>query len=148
MIAIIQRARDASVQVDTTTVGSIDHGMVVLLGVAPQDDSASARKLAGKIARLRIFADSEGVPNLSMLDTGDSALVISQFTLLADTRKGNRPSYGGAAKPDRAEELYLCFVDELRELVGQTHVETGRFGAMMDVRLINEGPYTLILNVE
>ncbi len=126
-------------------VGAIERGMVVLVGVGHDDTSAHASMLARKIAALRIFPDALKIPNLSLVDTGYSALVISQFTLLADTRKGNRPGYSGAAAPEMAERLYEQFVQELRSHIGTDRVATGRFGAMMDVALVNEGPFTLLL---
>lgn len=145
MKAVVQRARDASVMVDGNVVGRIDRGMVVLLGVGHDDDEVHAARLARKIAALRVFPDAAGVPNLSLLDTGLGALIISQFTLLADTRKGNRPSYIGAAQPEQAERLYEIFLDVLRRTIGPDNVASGVFGAMMDVAFVNEGPFTLIL---
>jgi D-tyrosyl-tRNA(Tyr) deacylase len=143
--AVVQRARDASVKVAGEIVGRIDRGVVVLLGVGHEDDEAHATALARKISALRLFPDGAGVPNLSLIDTGLSALVISQFTLMADTRKGNRPSYIGAAPPELAERLYLHFVARLTEVLGAGKVATGRFGARMDVMLVNEGPFTLLI---
>ncbi|HVK40802.1 MAG TPA: D-aminoacyl-tRNA deacylase [Candidatus Kapabacteria bacterium] len=145
MKAVVQRARAASVAVDGRTIGAIERGLVVLLGVGHDDDDAHATMLARKVAQLRVFPDEAGVPNLSLIDTGHGALVISQFTLLADTRKGNRPSYVGAAAPELAERLYERFVGELRGHLGDERVATGRFGAMMDVAFVNEGPFTLLL---
>ncbi len=145
MKAVVQRARGASVTIDGEVVGNIGRGMVVLLGVGREDDRAHAAMLARKIASLRLFPDANDVPNLSLLDTGYAALVVSQFTLMADTRKGNRPSYTGAAAPDLAVPLYEFFVSELRALIGADRVATGRFGAMMDVAFVNEGPFTLLL---
>lgn len=143
--AVVQRARTASVTVSGEVVGAIERGVVVLLGVGQGDDETHARGLARKVAQLRLFPDDAGVPNVSLVDTGYGALVISQFTLLADTRKGNRPSYTGAAAPEHAERLYELFVAELRTHLGSASVETGRFGAMMDVAFVNEGPFTLLL---
>lgn len=145
MKAVVQRAREASVTVEGSLVGNIRRGMVVLLGVGHEDNEAHAEHLAGKIARLRIFPDENEIPNRSLLDTGLEALVISQFTLMADTRKGNRPSYIDAAPPEPAERLYEHFVRTLRSLIGKEKVRTGQFAAMMDVAFVNEGPYTLIL---
>jgi D-tyrosyl-tRNA(Tyr) deacylase len=145
MKALVQRARDASVMVDGEVVGSIRRGMVLLLGVGHDDDERHAVMLARKIALLRLFPDEGGTPNLSLVDTGYSALVISQFTLYADTRKGNRPGYSGAAPPEQAEPLYRKFVDELRGQIGQDAVATGQFAAMMDVAFVNEGPFTLMV---
>jgi D-tyrosyl-tRNA(Tyr) deacylase len=119
--------------------------MVVLLGVGQSDTGADAVALARRVAALRIFPDEADVPNLSLVDTGHGALVISQFTLLADTRKGNRPSYIDAARPELAVPLYETFVAELRGIIGAGKVATGRFGAMMDVAFVNEGPFTLML---
>lgn len=145
MKAVVQRARQASVTVAGEIVGRIDRGMVVLLGVGREDDERHARMLARKIAALRLFPDADGVPNLSLVDTGYSALVVSQFTLLGDTRKGNRPSYVDAAPPELAENLYRLVVEELRGLLGDSRVATGVFRAMMDVEFVNEGPFTLLL---
>jgi D-aminoacyl-tRNA deacylase len=143
--AVVQRARQASVSVDGEVVGAIEKGVVVLLGVGRDDDDAHAATLARKVAALRLFPDADGVANLSLIDTGYAALVVSQFTLHADTSKGNRPSYGGAASHELAETLYEAFVRELRTHVGAANVATGRFRAMMDVALVNEGPFTLLL---
>ncbi|MCB0710703.1 MAG: D-tyrosyl-tRNA(Tyr) deacylase [Ignavibacteriae bacterium] len=145
MKAVIQRARQASVTVDGEITGKIDRGMLILLGVGHDDNEAHAEMLAGKIARLRIFPDERDVPNLSLLNTGFEALVVSQFTLMADTRKGNRPGFAGAAPPEQAEQLYNAFVQFLREQIGEGSVATGRFAAMMDVAFVNEGPYTVLL---
>jgi D-tyrosyl-tRNA(Tyr) deacylase len=145
MKAVVQRAREGSVTVEGEVVGRIDRGMVLLLGVGRDDDAAHAAMLARKVAALRLFPDEAGVPNLSLVDTGYEALVISQFTLLGDTRKGNRPSYVGAAPPELAEALYERFVAELRALIGEGRVATGRFRVMMDVAFVNEGPFTLLL---
>lgn len=145
MKAVIQRARNATVTVAGEVVGAIPKGMVVLLGVAAADTAPHAAMLAKKVANLRLFPDANDVPNLSLLDTGHGALVISQFTLLADTRKGNRPSYIAAAPPQLANELYERFVEELRGLIGPNNVATGRFREMMDVAFVNEGPFTLLL---
>ena len=145
MKAVVQRARKGSVTVGKEVVGKIDRGMVIFLGVGHDDDEAHAEMLAGKIARLRIFPDQRDVPNLSLIDTGFEALVVSQFTLMADTRKGNRPGFSGAAPPEQAERLYECFDRLHGEQIGNDQVSTGRFAAMMDVAFVNEGPYTLIL---
>lgn len=145
MKAVVQRAREASVTVEGRLVGNIRRGMVVLLGVGHEDNEAHAEQLAGKIARLRIFPDENDIPNRSLLDTGLEVLVVSQFTLMADTRKGNRPSYVDAAAPEPAARLYEHFVRTLQNLIGTEKVSTGRFAAMMDVAFVNEGPYTLIL---
>ena len=139
MRAVVQRVSRAS----STPGGAIGPGLCILLGVAADDDEAAADRLAEKVARLRIFENEEGKFDLSLLDTGGQALVVSQFTLLADTEKGNRPSFSGAARPELAEPLYERFSQALRDL-GVT-VETGVFGARMAVELVNDGPVTIIL---
>lgn len=140
MRAIVQRVTSARV----TPGGAIGAGLCVLLGVAAGDDGATAVKLAGKIARLRIFQNDDGKFDRSLLDTGGAALVVSQFTLLADTTKGNRPSFTDAAPAGEAEPVYEQFCAELRNL-GVT-VETGVFGAKMAVELVNDGPVTIVLD--
>ena len=145
MKAVIQRSGPAAVEVEREITGSIEEGMVILLGVGHEDDGAHAEALAGKVARIRIFPDEKDIPNRSLIDTGLEALVISQFTLMADTRKGNRPGYSDAAPPDQARALYEHFVEALKDILGTDKVATGRFGAMMDVSLVNRGPYTLLL---
>jgi D-tyrosyl-tRNA(Tyr) deacylase len=130
--------------VDENTVAEIDHGLLVLLGVGRDDDEEKADWLAGKIAHLRIFEDENGKLNRSLLETGGQMLVVSQFTLYGDCRKGRRPSFVAAAAPDLATELYQYFVQQVRSL-GIT-VQTGQFRAMMEVRLVNHGPVTLILD--
>jgi D-aminoacyl-tRNA deacylase len=132
------------VRVERAVVGEIGCGLCVLLGVARGDTDAAAARLAGKIARLRVFEDDAGRLDRSLLDVGGAALVVSQFTLIADMRKGNRPSFAGAAPADRAERLYEQLCDELRALGIQ--VETGAFGARMQVELVNDGPVTIILD--
>lgn len=127
----------------STPGGSIGPGLCILLGVAEGDDAAGAARLAEKIARLRIFENEEGRFDRSLLDSGGAALVVSQFTLLADTAKGNRPSFSGAAQPEVAEPLYERFAQALREL--GVHVETGVFGARMSVELENDGPVTIVI---
>ncbi|ARI76962.1 D-aminoacyl-tRNA deacylase [Halobacillus mangrovi] len=144
MKAIVQRALDASVEVENETVGSINKGLVILLGVTHEDTEEDARYLAKKIPFLRIFEDENEKMNLSLLDVGGQMLSISQFTLFGDCRKGRRPNFMEAAKPDQAEELYECF-NKLVEDEG-VRVETGEFGAMMNVQLTNSGPVTLILD--
>jgi D-aminoacyl-tRNA deacylase len=131
------------VRVDGRAVGEIGAGLCVLLGVARGDTAEAAGRLAAKLARLRIFADEEGRFDRSLLDLGGSALVVSQFTLLADTARGSRPSFAGAAPPEEAEPLYKRFCAALREL--GVPVETGVFGARMAVELVNDGPVTIIL---
>jgi D-aminoacyl-tRNA deacylase len=145
MRAVVQRVREARVTVDGESVGAIGRGLCVLLGVAVTDDEAAAGRLAGRVARLRIFENDEGKFDRSALDVHGEALVVSQFTLIADSKrqKGTRPDFSGAAPRERAEPLYERFVDELRAL--GVHVETGVFGARMDVELVNSGPVTIIL---
>jgi D-tyrosyl-tRNA(Tyr) deacylase len=143
MRAVCQRVRDARVSIEGRVVGEIGAGMCVLLGVGGGDGADDAARLAGKIARLRIFEDDAGRFDRSLLDTGGAALVVSQFTLIADTARGNRPSFSGAAPPEDAEPLYERFCDELRAL--GVHVEQGVFGARMAVELVNDGPVTIVL---
>jgi D-tyrosyl-tRNA(Tyr) deacylase len=143
MRAVIQRVKSSSVTVGDETVGKIDSGLLVLLGVAKPDQSADADFLAEKIVNLRIFEDEQGKMNRSLIDIGGEMLVVSQFTLLGDCRKGRRPSFIDAAGPDKANELYEYFVAQVRKT--SVHVATGRFRAMMEVALINDGPVTLIL---
>jgi D-tyrosyl-tRNA(Tyr) deacylase len=144
MRAVVQRVTRAAVRVDGQTVGSCGGGLVVLVGVRHEDTSETAERLATKIARLRVFPDDDGRFDRSLLDTGGEALVVSQFTLLADTRKGNRPSFTDAAAPAAAEPLVDRFVEALRAL--GVHVETGVFGARMEVELVNDGPVTIVLD--
>ncbi|MFP4159353.1 MAG: D-aminoacyl-tRNA deacylase [Desulfobacterales bacterium] len=143
MIAVIQRVKNASVDADGSTVGSIGPGLLVLLGVAEPDSEADINYVADKVVNLRIFPDDAGKMNLSVLDTGGSVLVVSQFTLLGDCRKGRRPSFVAAAGPEKAESFYLRFVEKVREK--GVSAETGQFQAMMDVSLVNQGPVTLII---
>ena len=144
MRAVVQRVLRARVVVGGQTVGAIGPGLCVLLGVAAGDSSGDAERLAAKIARLRIFANEAGKFDLSLLEVGGEALVVSQFTLIADTSKGNRPSFAAAAPPEEAEPLYDAFCASLRALgVG---VQTGVFGARMQVELLNDGPVTLVLS--
>jgi D-aminoacyl-tRNA deacylase len=142
--ALLQRTTGARVRVDGEIVGEVGAGLVVLLGVGPEDDETVATALARRVTELRIFDDAEGRTNLSLLDVGGEVLVVSQFTLYADTRRGRRPGFTGAAAPDRAERIYLGFAAALRDLgVG---VATGRFGAVMAVELVNDGPFTIWLD--
>src|SRR5687768_4175918 len=143
MKAVLQRVSFASVRVAGASSGEIGPGLLVLLGVAAGDGEEEARRLAGKVARLRVFEDDSGRFDCSLLDTGGAALVVSQFTLLADTAKGNRPSFTAAAAPELAERLYESFCAALREL--GVPVETGVFGARMEVELVNDGPVTIVL---
>jgi D-aminoacyl-tRNA deacylase len=142
--AVAQRVLRARVIVGGKTVGAIGTGLCVLLGVAADDTADEAERLAGKIARLRIFENEAGKFDQSLLDVGGGALVVSQFTLIADTGKGNRPSFSGAAPPEQAEPFYEAFCDALRGL--GIEVETGVFGARMQVELLNDGPVTLVLS--
>ena len=144
MRAVLQRVTRASVVVKGETVGSIGPGLLVLLGVAQGDGPEDARRLATKAAELRIFADDEGRFNASLAEAGGSALVVSQFTLLADVRKGRRPSFVGAARPEEAEPLVDAFIEELRGL--GLSVGAGRFGEHMLVKLENDGPVTIVLD--
>jgi D-aminoacyl-tRNA deacylase len=143
MRAVCQRVARAEVRVDETAIGTIGAGLCVLLGVARTDGEAEAERLAGKVARLRVFEDEAGRFDRSLLDVGGAALVVSQFTLIAETAKGNRPSFGDAAPPEQAEPLYERFCAELRAL--GVPVETGVFGARMHVELVNDGPVTSVL---
>lgn len=141
---MLQRVTSASVTVDGETVGSIGAGVLLLVGATPGDDESLARRLAVKCAEMRIFSDADGKFNLPLLDTGGEALVVSQFTLLADVRRGRRPGFTDAAPPDVAAPLVDALADELRRL-GVT-VATGRFGAHMSVALVNDGPVTIIID--
>jgi D-tyrosyl-tRNA(Tyr) deacylase len=143
MRAVCQRVSSARVLVDGEVVGEIRDGLCVLLGVAKGDTEADSARLAAKIARLRVFADGQGRFDRSVLDVAGSALVVSQFTLLADVAKGNRPSFSDAAPPEEAEPLYERFCGELRKL--GVPVEQGVFGAKMEVELVNDGPVTIVL---
>jgi D-tyrosyl-tRNA(Tyr) deacylase len=143
MRAVIQRVKESSVKVDNETVGRIGQGLLVLLGVAKGDIPSDADYLANKIVNLRIFEDDDAKMNRSLLSIGGKMLVVSQFTLLGDCRKGRRPSFAAAAGPPKALELYKSFVQQVRRL--GISVETGRFQAMMEVALINDGPVTLVL---
>ncbi len=142
MIALVQRVSSATVRVDGAVVGSMGTGMLVLLGVVAGDTQTEGDWLADKLARLRIFPDDAGRMNRSLQDVGGGALVVSQFTLAGDARKGTRPSYTRAAPPDLAEPLYEAFAAALAERIDGP-VETGVFGAKMDVELVNDGPVTL-----
>jgi D-tyrosyl-tRNA(Tyr) deacylase len=145
MRALVQRVSSASVTSDGVERGSIGVGMVALVGVTHGDDEASARRLADKIANLRVFGDDEGRMNLSVLDVRGQVMVVSQFTLYGDTRKGRRPSYVDAAPPERAEPLVEAVVDALEQL--GIAVAAGRFRTHMQVSLVNDGPVTLMLEV-
>jgi D-aminoacyl-tRNA deacylase len=143
--AVVQRVERARVLVDSETVGEVGAGVCILLGVAGGDDDAAAQRLAGKVARLRIFENDAGKFDLSLLDVGGAALVVSQFTLIADTRKGNRPSFVAAAGPELAEPLYEAFCSALER--EEVTVARGRFGARMLVEIANDGPVTIVLDI-
>ena len=143
MRAVIQRSKAASVTVEGEVLGAIDHGLVVLLGVSEEDTEADIDAIIQKMIHLRIFEDEAGKMNLSLMDVAGSVLSISQFTLYADIRKGRRPSFTKAMHPGKAEEMYDVFNEKLS--VAGVHVETGKFGAMMDVTLTNDGPVTIIM---
>jgi D-tyrosyl-tRNA(Tyr) deacylase len=145
MRLVIQRVREASVTVEGTITGQIGPGLLVLVGCAPTDDEAALAWLVRKLVNLRIFNDENGQMNRSVRDVGGEILAVSQFTLLADARKGNRPSYVGAAPPAVAKPLYERFVALLAQELGQA-VPTGIFGADMQVRLLNDGPVTIVLD--
>lgn len=144
MRTVVQRVTHASVKVDGQTIGEIGKGFLILLGVAEEDDETVADKMADKICRLRIFEDENGKTNLSLADVGGEILVVSQFTLYADCKKGNRPSFVKAGNPEKANRLYEYFMKRC-----ETHVQTvrhGQFGADMKVELLNDGPFTLMLD--
>ena len=144
MRAVIQRVKSASVTVEGKVISEIRKGLLVFLGVAQEDTPADVDYMASKIANLRIFEDNEGRMNLSILDVGGEALVVSQFTLYGDCRKGRRPSFIAAARPEKADPLYQAFMDEISRL--GVPVKAGIFQAMMDVELINDGPVTMMLD--
>ena len=144
MIAVLQRASEGKVTVDDRITGEIDSGLVILLGVAQGDTESDAEFLADRIAGFRVFNDNKGKMNRSIRDVNGSALVISQFTLAGDWRKGRRPSFTSAAPPEEGERLYEYFCDQLRKL--EVPVKTGEFGAMMKVSLINDGPVTFVMD--
>lgn len=143
MRVVVQRTREASVTVAGEVVGQIEHGLLLLVGITHEDSEKDVEFVADKVAHLRIFEDEAGKMNHSVLDTGGQILSVSQFTLYGDCRKGRRPNFMSAARPEQAEPLYEMFNSKLREKGLQ--VETGRFGAMMDVQLLNDGPVTLIV---
>ena len=146
MRAVVQRVKRAEVRVGSEVVGRIDRGLVALVGIASDDTPEAGKLLAQKLVNLRIFDDEQGRMNRSLLETEGALLCVSQFTLLGDCRKGRRPSFDRAASPDRARPLYEAFLDELRQ--SGVAVETGRFQAMMEVELVNDGPVTLLLDSE
>ncbi len=146
MRAVVQRVSRASVSVDRLVVGKIDRGLLILLGVGQSDSEADADYLAEKIAGLRIFEDENEKMNLSVLDVNGAILAVSQFTLYGDVRKGKRPSFDAAARPERARELYEYFLTQIR--AKGLRCETGVFQAMMEVELVNDGPVTILLDTE
>jgi len=143
MRAVIQRVASSSVTVDNTQISSIGNGLLVLLGMTHSDEPSDVEFLADKIANLRIFEDSDGKMNLSVIDTNGEILVVSQFTLYGDSRKGRRPSFIEAAKPDKAEKLYEYFTEQIK--AKGIPAQSGQFRAMMKVELVNDGPVTLII---
>ena len=146
MRAVVQRVKRARVDVDGSAVGEIGEGLLVFLGVGDGDSEKDCDHLVGKIAHLRVFSDEQGLMNLSLVETGGAALVVPQFTLWGDCRKGRRPSFIRAARPEKAKELYVHFIGILR---GKgIRVATGEFQEMMDVHLVNDGPVTLLLDTE
>ncbi len=145
MRVVIQRVKRASVTVDGECVGKVGAGLMLLLGVYSGDTEEQADKLAVKISKLRIFSDENGKLNLSVSDIGGGALVVSNFTLCANYKHGNRPDYLSAEKPERADELYRYFTEKLRSLIPGS-VETGVFGADMEVEIINDGPVTIVMD--
>lgn len=145
MIGLIQRVSQAKVDVDNVTIGEIDRGILILLGVEKEDTEAKAKRLAERIASYRIFADDEGKMNLNVKQIGGSLLVVSQFTLVADTKKGTRPGFSRGATPEEGKRLYDYFVQQCQAL--DLPVATGEFGADMQVSLINDGPVTFQLEV-
>jgi len=147
MRVVVQRVRQASVSVDNAIISEIGKGVLVLLGIEDSDSKEDIGWLVAKVTRLRIFDDESGVMNLSILDLGLEAIVVSQFTLLASTKKGNRPSYIRAAIPEKAIPLYESFVNEM-ETQMQKKIGTGVFGAMMQVELVNDGPVTILIDTK
>ncbi|MFC4722354.1 D-aminoacyl-tRNA deacylase [Geojedonia litorea] len=147
MKAVIQRVSKASVTIDNKIVASISYGLLVLLGISDEDTQEDIEWLSKKIANLRIFGDENGVMNKSILDRDGNAIVVSQFTLHANTKKGNRPSYIKAAKPEIAIPLYEAFVEKFQQDLGKV-VQTGEFGADMKVELLNDGPVTIIIDTK
>ncbi len=144
MRALIQRVSSAQVRVAEETIGSINRGYLILLGVGHDDSEEQVERLWSKISRLRIFEDENGKTNRSLIDVGGEVLIVSQFTLYANCKKGNRPSFTEAGSPDKANQLYECFIERARRDV--PHVQTGKFGAYMDVILVNDGPFTIWLD--
>ena len=146
MRAVVQRVTQAQVVVDNQVIGNIGHGLLIFLGVGHKDTEETAEKLWSKISRLRIFDDADGKTNLSLADVSGEVLVVSQFTLFANCRRGNRPSFTDAEAPDQARALYEWFVQRARQDVAR--VETGQFAADMAVSLTNDGPFTIVLDTD
>lgn len=144
MRLLVQRVREAKVTVDDKVIGEIGHGFLVLIGISEQDDRTIADKCVQKLIQLRIFSDENGKTNRSIQDVGGSLLLVSQFTLYADCRKGNRPSFTKAGNPDKANELYEYIIEKCRQQI--PNVQTGSFGADMKVSLLNDGPFTVMLD--
>lgn len=148
MKALLQRVTHASVSVDGSCLGSIQQGVVILLGIGYEDGDTQIEKLCQKVCKLRIFDDEEGVMNRSLIDINGEALVVSQFTLMANCRKGNRPSYIEAANGRISEPLYEQFVAQMRLTMGADSIKTGKFGADMQVEIHNDGPVTIMLDTD
>ena len=146
MKGLIQRVTNASVSVDGATVGQIEQGLLLFLGVEKHDDVESAKRLCQRVIRFRVFPDNSGRMNLSVCDIEGSLLIVPQFTLASDTRSGNRPSFSSAAEPDKARSLFRSFTEEAQALLGEARVAEGQFGADMKVSLINDGPVTFLLD--
>lgn len=146
MRAVVTKVTEASVEIEGKTVGKIGPGYLILLGVAPEDTEVQVKKLADKICALRVFEDENGKMNLSLAQVGGEVLVVSQFTLFANCKKGNRPSFVGAAGPDIAVPLYERFMERIRE--NGFHVEHGEFGAFMQVASVNDGPVTIVMDTD
>lgn len=148
MKAVIQRVLNASVKINDDIIGSCDNGLLILLGISENDDMDDVSVLVNKITKLRIFSDENGKMNLSLTDISGSALIISNFTLYADCRKGNRPDFMNAAKPDKASGLYDLFIEKFSQIIGTDKVSSGEFGADMQISLMNDGPVTIVLESE
>lgn len=144
MKLVIQRVKKSNLKIDGINFSSIDHGMVVLIGISKHDDSISLNKIVSKLSKLRIFNDEFGKMNKNINDINGEIMVVSQFTLYANTKKGNRPSFIDAANPEKAIQIYQNFIDELQTVIN-TKIKTGKFGADMKIQLINDGPVTIIL---
>ncbi|MGB5874897.1 MAG: D-aminoacyl-tRNA deacylase [Bacteroidota bacterium] len=146
MRVVLQRVKEGSVVIEDTVRARIERGYVILLGIRTGDTPEAALALADKCAGLRVMEDDQGKMNLSLKDVGGSVLVVSQFTLYGDAQKGNRPSFTAAARPEEAEPLYEAFLQRMRSALGPARVQSGVFGAMMDVRIVNDGPVTLLID--